>query len=270
MIAALALAGTLYHGVTVVQTGLEPLTGVLSVAPKAGLERHLMFIERGGGAALRNFNDDMTKKQHMIVVSDDLRYFRHVHPLLHPDGTFTIDYYFPRSGLYHIYMDGIPHAWGRQVFRFDVPIGAGARALPRTVHAQPNSVAIGPYRVTIDQTNLPVDQVSLLTVHVTKGGADATDLHPYLGTNAHGIIIGLRDLSYVHVHAMSKDMIAMANAADCGDAMMQSTMPLPNSASVPPVMQFYVLLPRAQPYDLWLQFRGGNKLYAAPLLLIAR
>jgi hypothetical protein len=267
VIAPFALAAALYPGVTVLQTGLKPVIGILSVAPRTGLERHLTFSERGGGALLRGYDDDMTKKQHMIVVSDDLRYFRHVHPRLHADGTFTIDYFFPRAGLYHVYMDGIPHVWGRQVFRFDVPIGAPAISGRRIAHRTSSSVTVGPYRVTIDQTRVPVDQVVLITAHITRDGRDATDLHPYLGTNAHGLIVGLSDLSYVHVHAMSKDTIAMANTADCGDAMMQTMMPMPDSASVPATMQFYVLLPRAQLYDLWLQFRGGTTRYTAPLLL---
>lgn len=270
MLAEAALSAALYRGVTVLQTGLKPVNGILSVEPRYGLRRHLSFHEQAAGSTLVRFDDDMTKKQHMVVVSDDLQYFAHVHPTLHTNGTFTIDYTFPKAGFYHIYMDGIPNAWGRQVFRFDVPIDSRAIEAQRIAHRTAGSVDVGPYRVTLDQTLVPVDQVTLISVRITKGGRDATDLHPYLGTNAHGLIVGLDDLAYVHAHAMGSDMIAMANAADCGDSIMQTMMPLPDSANVPARMQFYVLLPHPQRYDLWLQFRGGTTRYTAPLLLTAR
>ncbi len=89
-----------------------------------------------GGQAVRSYDIDMTKLMHMIVVSDDLTDFQHVHPTLLPNGHFTIELHlFEPVAAYHIYLDERPHGSGRNVFRFDLPAEAGTPAAIRQVHA---------------------------------------------------------------------------------------------------------------------------------------
>jgi hypothetical protein len=45
---------------------------------------------------------------------------------------------------------------------------------------------------------------------------------------------------------------------------------LPDSASVAPDMTLRVVAPAAGIYKLWLQFRGGSRLYVTPFILTAR
>jgi len=54
----------------------------------SGLQRNLDLVEftRSPQAPIRSYIIDMTKLLHVIVVSDDLRYFQHVHPELGADG----------------------------------------------------------------------------------------------------------------------------------------------------------------------------------------
>src|SRR5579872_6665683 len=55
-----------------------------------------------------HYSVDMTKLLHLIIVSDDLEQFLHVHPALGGDGRFQIVQRFPVAALYHVYADGTP------------------------------------------------------------------------------------------------------------------------------------------------------------------
>jgi hypothetical protein len=266
-----ASAAQTYQAKNVTVTGSAPLQAYLRETTGAGGVVHFDMWEVSGGAVVRNYDWDMTKLMHMIVVSDDLAYFDHIHPALQPNGHWTIDYTPASRGLHHIYLDGLPHGLGRQVFRFDVPIGTSAAATARTLHARGTSVQAGPYRVTLDPIDVPIGEISSILVTITKNGRPAKDLHPYLGAMAHGVFVGVDNLAYMHAHGMSEDMLNMASAQnDCGDGMMLAMQPLVPSDTIDPHFEFQILAPSTQNYNFWLQFVGGTTLYTAPFLITTR
>jgi hypothetical protein len=257
-------------GQGVIVSGMQPMQAFLREKIVPGGVVHFDMWEIVGSRVVRTYDVDMTKLMHMIVVTDDLRLFEHVHPTLQPDGHFTIDLPLPQRGLYHIYLDGLVRGVGRTVFRFDVPLGSSAPAPPRMLHAARSSVQVGPYVVTIDPTSLPIGEIATLSVSITQNGRPAHDLHPYLGAMAHGVFVGVNDLAYMHAHGMSARWLAMSSANDCGDAMMLSMPPIPPKTIIDSRFEFQVLAPRAQDYDLWFQFIGGKTIYTAPFLVTAR
>jgi len=257
-------------GYGVIVSGALPMQAFLRESTARRGDVHVDIWEVAGRQVVRDYDIDMTKIAHLIVVTDDLRSFAHLHPTLHPNGHFTIDLALHRSGLYHIYIDGLAHGIGRTVFRFDLPIGLSGPSPARAPHAAGTSVRVGPYVVTVDSTSLPVGSVATISVSITKNGRPARDLHPYLGTMAHGVFIGVNDLAYMHAHGMSRDQFAMSSARDCGDAMMMSMPPIPPRTIIDSRFAFQVLAPSAQAYDVWLQFIGGKTLYTAPFLVTAR
>lgn len=228
--------------------------------------------ELRNGRPIQTYDVDMTKLMHMIVVSDDLTDFQHVHPMLLPNGHFTIDLHLAHPDeAYHIYMDGLPHEQGRQVFRFDLPSINGTSPSSRYLHTAGSSVSVGPYTVTIDPTSVPIGEIATISVRVLKDGRPANDLHPYLGAMSHGILIGAKDLAYMHAHGMTKAMLDMAAGADdCGDSMMMAMSPMPPDLKIGNQFEFEILAPTAQDYDFWIQFVGGKTLYTAPLLVTTR
>lgn len=224
-----------------------------------------------GGQVVRSYDIDMTKLMHMIVVSDDLTDFQHVHPTLLPNGHFTIELHLAEPvEAYHIYLDGRPHGLGRNVLRFDLPAEAGAPTI-RHVHVAGSSVQVGPYLVMIDPTSVPIGEIATISVRILKNGRPATDLHPYLGVMSHGVLIGIKDLTYLHVHGMTSEMLDAASGAnDCGDSMMMQMTPMPPNLNIGHEFELQLLAPSTQDYNLWLQFIGGKTLYTAPLLLTTR
>ena len=228
--------------------------------------------ELRNGRVIQRYDGDMTKLMHMIVVSDDLTDFAHVHPTLLPNGHFTIELHLAHpEEAYHIYLDGLPHAQGRQVFRFDLPSTNGASPASRYLHAAGSSVSVGPYVITIDPTSVPIGEIATISVRVLKNGRPANDLHPYLGAMSHGILIGTNDLAYMHAHGMTQAMLDMTSGAnDCGDSMMMAMAPMPSDLNIGGQFDFEILAPSAQDYDFWIQFVGGKTLYTAPLLVTTR
>jgi hypothetical protein len=258
-------------GHVVTSTGSVPVTAYLVERAQSQGQKHLEFWEEANGKVITAYDVDMTKLMHMIVVSDDLTSFQHVHPLLEPNGRFAISIALPQAaGGYHVYVDGMPHGFGRQVFRFDLP-GRETAVATRLVHQTDGTVRVGPYTLEYSPIVVPAGGISDIAVTITRDGRPATDLHPYLGVMAHGVFIGTDDLAYMHVHGMTSEMLAMASGAnDCGDGMMMQMTPMPPTLNIGNKFELEVLPTHDESYDGWLQFIGGNTLYTAPLLLTTR
>lgn len=263
-----AVASQTYQGKNITYSGTIPMQAYLQETPASNGAIHFDMWEAKNGKVVRNYDWDMTKLIHMIVVSDDMRYFDHVHPALLPDGHWSIDYAPAEKGLYHIYLDGLPHDLGRQVFRFDVPAGTGTAASTRIPHALGPTAKAGPYSVTLDRVAVPIGEIATITVTITMNGRPAKDLHPYLGAMAHGVFVGLNDLAYMHAHGMSDYMLSMmSDKNDCGDSMMLAMEPLAPSDTIDSHFEFDILAPSRQQYNFWIQFIGGTTLYTAPFLV---
>jgi hypothetical protein len=271
LLPAQAAADQVVTGHDITFAGTVPMTALMRYerAPEGAVRIDVWEIH--DGRVVQAYDIDMTKVMHMIVVSDDLTDFQHVHPTLLPNGHFTIEVHLADPAqAYHIYLDGLPHSDGRQVFRFDLPSQSGA-PVTRQLHPAGSSAKVGPYTVTIDPTSVPFGEIATVSVQIFKDDRPANDLHPYLGVMSHGVLIGTKDLAYMHAHGMTDEMLAMmSGASDCGDSMMIAMTPMPPNLNIGNRFEFEILAPSAQAYDFWIQFVGGKTLYTAPLLLTAR
>lgn len=265
-------AAQLIPGRDITFAGTQPMNAFLTWETLPDGNARIEAWELHNGRVIQSYDIDMTKLMHMIVVSDDLTEFQHVHPTLLPNGHFTIEIHLAHPNeAYHIYLDGLPHGNGRHVFRFDVPSGNGTSETARYLHPAGPSVDVGPYRVTIDPTSVPFGEIATIDVHISKNGRPAKDLHPYLGVMSHGVLIGTKDLAYMHAHGMTAAMLDMTSgASDCGDSMMMAMTPMPPNLNIGSEFEFQILAPAAEPYDFWLQFIGGKTLYTAPFLITTR
>ena len=195
------LLAAVISGIFAIPAATPKTTASLTLATESPLAARVDIALAHDGTTLKNYDTDMTKKLHMIVISDDFSEFLHVHPTLARDGHFAIDLRVPKPGHYHIYADCVPHGIGKQVFRFDVAFGDAAASAPQ-LRPTGRVAKAGPYTVTLDSTNLAAGAMTMLTVRIAKGGKPARDLQPYLGAMAHAVFIETSDLAYVHVHPM--------------------------------------------------------------------
>jgi hypothetical protein len=257
------------HDVTIAPT--STISAFLTATDAGPGVVHVDAWEADGGRVVRNFDIDMTKIMHMIVVSDDLVDFQHVHPILLANGHLAIDVHLAEPpARYHVYLDGLPHGAGRHVFRFDLAPAGLSGGTSRALHAAGSSVRVGPYTVEIQPSSIPIGEIATISVRILKDGKPAKDLHPYLGMMSHGVFVGTKDLAYMHAHGMTSQMLDMSDADDCGDSMMMQMPPIPPGATIGNEFELQVLAPSSETYDLWLQFIGGATLYTAPLLVTTK
>lgn len=235
-----------------------------SAAPSAPLSEHLdlwMTLPKST-VPIRQFQTEMTKKAHVIIVSDDFKTFLHVHPALSPDGHFLITQPFPAEGTYYVYEDALPNDLNHQVFRFKLDVGHASAPSARNLPTTGMGVQAGPYEVDLSSVRIHSGRMEMLDLQVLEDGKPARDLHPYLGASAHAVFLNTKDLSYVHVHPMGADMMMMD---------MSKPMPdMPDNASVSSDMMLHIALHEPGTYKLWLQFKGANdKLYIAEFTILA-
>lgn len=223
----------------------------------------LWMTKQGSSAPIKQYQIEMTKKLHMVIVSDDFKTFLHIHPELSPTGHFLVTQHFPAAGSYFVYADALPNDLNHQVFRFKLDVGH-ATSSPRTLPDTGMGVQAGPYEVDLSTVRIHAGRMEMVDVEVLENGKPAKDLHPYLGAPAHAVFLNANDLSYVHVHPMSADDMNM-------QMDMSKPMPeLPDSASVSGEMMLHIALREAGTYKMWLQFRGANdKLYIAEFTILA-
>jgi hypothetical protein len=159
------------------------------------------------------------KKIHLIVVSDDLSYFEHIHPDYQADGSYQIkvlgrgqnysngpgknETKFENGGDYFLFADYKPTGGSHQVEKVPVKI-AGTAKSPVSFKADKLSGTSGNYSVELNVTggNLITGTQLHIAGTVLKDGKqiDATTLEDYLGAKAHMVVISLDEKEYLHVH----------------------------------------------------------------------
>ena len=145
------------------------------------------------GVTETNFFADQTKRMHVYVVRDDLAVYRHVHPTMSDDGTWSGNLTLPSRGRYRLVAEFVAvdeGGNGDQVILGDWATVGG----PTKVEVVPAVAARASdqgltVHVDGDLRSGPTDpDTTSLTIGVTKDG-DPAELGTYLGTYArrHGV-----------------------------------------------------------------------------------
>lgn len=159
------------------------------------------------------------KKIHLIIVSEDLGYFDHVHPEEHQDGSYRIhilskdqnfkdgpgnnETRFEQPGTYFLFADYKPKSASHQLEKIEVHIpGTGAKPIKYTSSLLSNRS--GPYLATLkpfSDTIIAGKRVHLnVNLYRDNKPIDAANLENYLGSKAHIVAIGLNKKDYIHLH----------------------------------------------------------------------
>jgi hypothetical protein len=165
---------------------------------------------------------------HAFVVSEDLRYFKHEHPVLRGDGVFTLPVSLPTGGMFRVLGDFYPD-------------GATPQLLAETVFVR--GAAPGPAALSED-LSMKSDQnmnvgVTLLPERATAGNRTQMTFHidpvdgfeKYLGAWGHMLAASDDLIDMMHLHPIR---------ADGGD------------------VRFDVVFPRPRPYRVWVQFQRNG------------
>jgi hypothetical protein len=140
-------------------------------------------------------------KMHVIIVSNDLSWYNHVHPVYQPDGSYKIEQAFPAGGEYIVFSDYQPTGSTNQVHRS--VLGVNGNAKPKaSFTAQELTDETDGYVVTMvpQAGKFLTNNLNHIGVNVTKDGKPYTNFESIMGAKGHLVIISMDGQQYLHVH----------------------------------------------------------------------
>ncbi|MBD2175304.1 hypothetical protein H6F42_00040 [Pseudanabaena sp. FACHB-1998] len=165
------------------------------------------------GKAIKNFEVFQEKLMHLIVVSDDLQFFQHLHPEYKDNGRFEIVTNFPQAGGYTLFSDYKPSKAQEQISVLKTQV-TGLNATTSIIDFN-NSKTFGKTKIDLNTssvngelTKINAGEEVTLTFDLqdTVTNQAPTDLQPYLGEKGHLVILRqsnpLTAASYIHAHAL--------------------------------------------------------------------
>ena len=242
---------------------------------EAGKDTALTFtVKNKQGQVARDLKIVHEKPMHLLVVSDDLFQFDHVHPEPQPDGSFRLNHKFSNGGVYKLYADFTPQNSPQIVNVFDVTVGGEARQkTPLIADTNFTRTVDGlTFRLKVPQPIKAGAGVMLDFFVADAAGTAVTDLQPYLGAMAHFVVISEDTTKFLHVHAMEGE-IAEAKGTDGGAHDMQGhgnmQMDVNPDTTTPakPTVRAHTEFPSPGLYKLWGQFQRGGKVITVPFVL---
>lgn len=241
---------------------VKPLGGKIVVGKPATM---VFTIKDPTGLPVTNVELVHEKLLHLLMVSKDLAWFAHEHPVLQADGTFTFTYTFPEAGEFVLYNDFTPLNAGQQVVQVPITVEGPPNTAPAkralTVDADKPKTVDG-YTVALD-TGGPVKTgaATHMAYTVTRDGKPVTDLQPYLGAMGHLVIISGNLKEFVHSHPHESGEHAAGSHADKGKAGHAEAGAMKGG----PKVDFEAHFKAAGVYKSWAQFQHQGKVITVPM-----
>lgn len=152
------------------------------------------------GDAVTQFDVQHERPMHLIVVSNDLTQYAHLHPNVSNDGEWTVDLPKLASGDYRVIADTVPS--GGPDLNLPFALSVSGSATDRAVPEPADVVHVDGLDVELDLTPNEHGLGAALTV---QRAGKVVDPDPYLGARGHLVAISAGDLRYLHVHPDDED-----------------------------------------------------------------
>ncbi len=232
---------------------------------KAGEQTELVFVVKtAAGETVSAFEIVHEKPMHLLIVSEDLSEFYHLHPEQQTDSKFKTSFTFPHGGYYRLYADFTPTGNGQIVKDFtQMVIGTERAKVPLQADKNFEKTVDGLRVVLKPDAVLENGKEAMLNFQVFDAVTNqpVTDLEKYLGELAHFVIISedLRD--FVHAHPVSRDNVKSTehSSHEHGEKLM--------SQDAESIVSAHVTFPNAAKYKIWAQFQRGGKIITVPFVV---
>jgi hypothetical protein len=184
------------------------------------------------------------QKIHLIIVSEDLEYFNHLHPTKLINGNYSLQMSLPFGGKYKLYLEYKPEGSTKITDGFNIE--AKGTEKPKTIFSSEklffnyNDISVS----LQDPSEIYSESELQLSILIMKDGRKISSdrLGNYLGEKAHAVLIGLSDFNFLHVHPM-----VINNQ-----------------------LNLHMNIVKSGYYRLWLQFQIDGLLYTADFVLEAK
>lgn len=235
---------------------------------KAEEQVDLSFIVKNSrGETVKDLQIVHEKPMHLIVVSEDLAEFYHLHPEAQADGSYKTSFAFKNGGKFKLYADLSP-VKDKQIVRiFDLSVTGSERAKEDLKTDAKFEKTVEDLKVLMKpDADLIANQELMLSFDVldARTSQPVNDLQKYLGETAHFVIIN-KDLNeFVHAHPMSLDNVKGEthqhddSAPKHDDKLMSSAA---NSVAA------HVSFPKAGIYKIWAELQRNGKVTAVPFVV---
>jgi hypothetical protein len=229
------------------------------------LERLLTFAPTDGGAVLRDLPVVHEHPMHVTVVSRNLSFFDHVHPVPQADGKLQLQYRFPHDGEYVLFAEFTPRGQRDQIFRYSMSVtsesatlqdltdettpASGAELTPsltggKPIADQPELTA----ELTCQPRSLTAGTSGMLIFRLSRGGQPLTDLQPYMGAMGHCAIVSEDTKTFLHCHP-------------------EQLYPPTADMRGGPVVAFHATFPKPGKYKVWGQFQHNGRVVVADFVV---
>jgi hypothetical protein len=211
---------------------------------KAGQRTKLsLMIHDASGAMVKDFDVVHEKKVHLIVVSDGLAQFAHIHPDIDDAGNLTVTHAFPTGGQYRLYADYKPVGKDQAVAIAEVQVIGDSPPAPELIPNAPGKVTGTGLNANVAFPKAKAGEVTKITFALLDSmDQPVTDLQPYLGAMGHLVVISADGKLYVHAHPAE-------------------------GKSANGVVEFGAHFTRAGLYKAWGQFQRAGQVYTVPFVL---
>jgi hypothetical protein len=224
--------------------------------PQAAKPTHLslMVTEQKVGEPIKQFDIIHDKLMHLIIVnSEDLSHFAHVHPKLDKEtGIFNIVHTFAKAGKYKMWIDTKPKG-GIQIltaFTFNVegqPVHSPVNITSDKAFLREVVIDGRRYQISLScqPEHLVADRNIKMTFKISDAnGKPISNLEPLMAAGGHCVIIDADVREFLHVHP----------AEEIHDA---------SSWRGGPSVSFLASFPKPGLYRAWGQFQHEGKLLTA-------
>jgi hypothetical protein len=193
------------------------------------------------GEAINDFATFQEKLMHLIVVSDDLQVFHHIHPTYRGNGRFEVNESFPQSGQYTLFSDYKPAGGSENVSVLKVSVPGTAPVAPAIDLSRTKTIASTKVDLSVPAT-ISAQQEVTLTFNLKDATTNqAIAVQPYLGEQGHLVVVrqteALTRTDYIHAHALRNTPAGQVS--------------------------FVTQFPRTGMYKLWGQFNRNGEIVIA-------
>lgn len=229
-------------GTSITEVGYT-LSGVQLIEKPNQLSRVRFRIDDYEGEPLTDFIEDQTKKLHLYLVNDQLTVFRHLHPTMAVDGTWTAPFDVPDAGTYRVIAEFTAKDDGGNG---DHVVLGRSLALPP---GDPGDTTALDEVVNVTVAEAPrAGDNGLLRLVVRDREAEPVKLGTYLGAYAHVTGFNRETDAMVHLHPL--------NAPEVTEAGTELT--------------FHAAIEEPGDYRLFVQVRVDGFLHLVPVDLTVR
>lgn len=177
----------------------------LEINQPASLAIHVQDAE---GRPIEQFDTFQEQLMHLILVSDDLQHFRHLHPAYTGKGHFEVSTRFPQGGGYTLFSDYKPAGQAETVSVLKAQVKGDRPPAPTPDWTRTQSLENAIVNLSLSENSLQAgkDVTIQFELQDPRSQEPLRDLQPYLGEAGHLVIAqaaeSLTRDHYIHAHAL--------------------------------------------------------------------